>query len=279
MCLIIKKLLFGLGAIMVLFGMLNCPAEAQWDERLFEAEPVETGEEVLPTYYLVNEGDTLCGIARRYGVGPEVIAQANNLSRYDLIYGGQYLVVPAGGLVHSIVPGDTLWNIAAYYGVTIDEILGVNNLGPDDVLTVGAELIIPTPLSGLPASEGRGERVEFARPVSGLVSSPFGTREGRLHEGMDIAADTGTPVTAAADGQVIYASPAGTYGNLVIISHAGGWSTYYAHCDRIEAAVGQNVTAGEIIAAVGSTGHSTGPHLHFEVRYNGVPEDPASFLQ
>ncbi|MEW6172749.1 MAG: M23 family metallopeptidase [Bacillota bacterium] len=278
MCLKFKKVFFGVVVIALLCGMLNCPAEAQLDEHLFGQTDQAVLSDGLHGCYLVNKGDTVFSIARRCGVGTEVVVRANNLSKSDLIYEGQHLIVPGGRLTHRVVSGDTLWSIAAYYGVTLDEILGVNNLNADDVLPVGAELIVPAPLSG-PMPEGRGDRTEFGWPVSGPVSSPFGMRDGRPHEGIDIAADTGTPVTTAADGRVVYASPAGTYGNLVIISHAGGWSTYYAHCDQIQAAVGQSVAAGDTIATVGSTGHSTGPHLHFEVRFNGSPCDPAAFLR
>jgi murein DD-endopeptidase MepM/ murein hydrolase activator NlpD len=115
-------------------------------------------------------------------------------------------------------------------------------------------------------------------PVNGPVTSGFGMRWGRMHEGIDIAAAAGTPIWAAADGAVIYAGWLGGYGNLVVVDHGNGLATAYAHTSAILVAVGQHVTRGETIALVGSTGHSTGPHLHFEVRVNGVAVDPLLYL-
>ena len=115
-------------------------------------------------------------------------------------------------------------------------------------------------------------------PVNGPVSSGFGTRWGRMHEGIDIAVAAGTPIHAAAGGTVIYASWMSGYGNLTVIDHGGGLATAYAHASAILVALGQHVSQGQTIALVGSTGHSTGPHLHFEVRVNGVAVDPLGYL-
>lgn len=132
-----------------------------------------------------------------------------------------------------------------------------------------------------PVSPYRGS---LAWPVRGRVSSGFGTRmhpilrERRLHAGIDIAAPTGTAIRAAAPGVVISSGYRNGYGNTVVIDHGGSLSTLYAHCSRLYVRAGQKVRQGETIAAVGSTGLSTGPHLHFEVRVNGRPVDPRSRL-
>jgi murein DD-endopeptidase MepM/ murein hydrolase activator NlpD len=115
-------------------------------------------------------------------------------------------------------------------------------------------------------------------PVSGPVTSPFGWRWGRLHEGIDIAVPSGTPVHASAAGTVIYASWMDGYGNFVIVDHGGGIATAYGHNTSVAVAVGQSVAQGEVIAYSGSTGHSTGPHVHFEVRVNGQAVDPLGYL-
>jgi murein DD-endopeptidase MepM/ murein hydrolase activator NlpD len=121
-------------------------------------------------------------------------------------------------------------------------------------------------------------------PVRGWITSNFGMRRSPftgqriMHEGLDIAASTGTPVHASADGIVIQAETVAGYGKLVVIDHGYGYKTYYAHSSRIFVKVGQRVTRGERIAAVGSTGASTGPHLHYEVRLNGVPLNPRKYL-
>jgi len=118
----------------------------------------------------------------------------------------------------------------------------------------------------------------FMWPVNAPITSPFGWRWGRMHEGIDLGAPYGSPIAAAAAGVVIYAGWEGGYGNLTVIDHGGGLATAYGHQSRIAVSVGQNVAQGEIIGYVGSTGHSTGPHLHFEVRVNGQAVDPLGYL-
>ena len=115
-------------------------------------------------------------------------------------------------------------------------------------------------------------------PVSGPVTSGFGVRWGRMHEGIDIAVGEGTPVRAAAAGTVIYAGWMSGYGNLVAVDHGNGLSTAYAHNSSLAVSVGQSVAAGEIVSYSGNTGNSTGPHVHFEVRVNGSAVDPLGYL-
>jgi len=123
--------------------------------------------------------------------------------------------------------------------------------------------------------------IAFIRPISGVITSRYGSissvRTG-AHTGLDIAAKTGTPIAAAASGTVTYSAYQGSLGYLVKISHGDGVETYYAHCSKLYAQVGQYVNQGDIIAAVGSTGNSTGPHLHLEVRVNGVAYNPQNYV-
>ena len=126
--------------------------------------------------------------------------------------------------------------------------------------------------SGAPSAAG------FIWPVNGPVVSGFGMRWGRMHEGIDIAAALGTPIHAAASGTVIHAGWLGGYGNLVVVDHGDGLATAYAHASAILVAVGQQVSQGDTLSLVGSTGNSTGPHLHFEVRVNGSAVDPLLYL-
>ena len=126
--------------------------------------------------------------------------------------------------------------------------------------------------------------LEYEMPLSGRISSDFGTRfhpidkKMKVHTGVDIAVPRGTPIASAADGVVTFAGRKGGYGNVVIVEHPDGRQTFYAHCDKLLVEKGQTVTVGEEIAKAGSTGKSTGPHLHFEVRENGKPIDPLKFL-
>jgi murein DD-endopeptidase MepM/ murein hydrolase activator NlpD len=138
-----------------------------------------------------------------------------------------------------------------------------------------------TGIAGAPTPGGAGM---FSWPVTGTITSPFGWRSNpfgggpEFHQGLDIAAPTGTTVTAAATGTVIMAQWYGGYGNYILIDHGGGYSTGYGHLSAIYVSVGQAVQRGQAIGAVGSTGQSTGPHLHFEIRIAGKPVDPAPRL-
>jgi murein DD-endopeptidase MepM/ murein hydrolase activator NlpD len=136
----------------------------------------------------------------------------------------------------------------------------------------GSDEPAPTPSSTAPSSSG------FVWPVGGTVVSPYGQRWGRLHAGVDIAAPAGTPIVASGAGQVVYAGSMSGYGLLVVIQHAGGIATAYAHNSGISVSVGQSVNQGQTIAAVGCTGHCFGDHVHFEVRVGGSPVDPMGYL-
>jgi murein DD-endopeptidase MepM/ murein hydrolase activator NlpD len=125
---------------------------------------------------------------------------------------------------------------------------------------------------GAPSSQG------FIWPASGTITSGFGPRWGRMHEGIDIAGGSGSPIHAAASGTVIVAGWSGGYGNLVVIDHGGGISTAYGHNSSLAVSVGQQVSQGQTIAGMGTTGHSTGVHCHFEVRVNGGAVDPMGYL-
>ena len=129
--------------------------------------------------------------------------------------------------------------------------------------------------SAAPAPSGGGGMVW---PAAGSVTSGYGPRWGRLHAGLDISAPTGTPIYAARSGTVIFVGVQSGYGNLIIVDHGGGMTTAYAHQSSFAASQGQSVSAGQLIGYVGSTGRSTGPHLHFEVRINGTARDPMGYL-
>lgn len=118
----------------------------------------------------------------------------------------------------------------------------------------------------------------FLMPAPGPLSSPFGMRWGRMHQGIDIASPIGTPVKAADHGRVVFAGVKAGYGNCVIIDHGNGYETLYGHLDKIMAAEGDIVEKKELIAHSGNTGRSTGPHLHFEIRERGEPVNPLLFL-
>ncbi|HWJ03155.1 MAG TPA: M23 family metallopeptidase, partial [Verrucomicrobiae bacterium] len=141
----------------------------------------------------------------------------------------------------------------------------------------------------LPAAQARATRGgvnpvpeksagSFQWPLSGTISSPYGWRKGEFHDGLDIAAEKGTEIAAARGGTVVFAGWSYGYGQAVKIDHGDGYSTLYAHTSKMLVGVGDQVTAGQVIALVGSTGRSTGPHLHFEVRYAGKTLNPLNYL-
>ncbi len=123
--------------------------------------------------------------------------------------------------------------------------------------------------------------VALIRPISGTITSRFGVRSSirvSSHTGLDIAASTGTSIAAAASGTVTFSGYKGSYGNMIVISHGNGVQTYYGHCSKLYVTAGTQVSQGQAIAAVGSTGNSTGPHLHLEVRQNGVAYNPQNYV-
>jgi murein DD-endopeptidase MepM/ murein hydrolase activator NlpD len=165
----------------------------------------------------------------------------------------------------------------------IAEISGGPSIAPPPVPGGAfASLVNAVFQSPTPPSNSAGAPMQW--PVAGEITSPFGERKNPLgpgddfHPGVDIAAATGTPIVAAASGRVISAAPDGGYGNLIVVDDGNGVTTRYAHCSQIFARVGDTIAVGETIGAVGSTGNSTGPHLHFEVRVNDRPVDPVQFL-
>jgi murein DD-endopeptidase MepM/ murein hydrolase activator NlpD len=274
-----------LTVLAIISGTGNFSARAGLDELLredvpyFNLPPVGGCE---PQIYLVQPGDTLISIAARFGVKIDLLASANRLADLNCIEAGRELVIPGGTIRHKVLPGETLTRIAGAYGVPLEELAKINNLTDRDLLFAGQNLLIPAggraalpawnPTLGLPVDE-------LVWPVIGWISSGFGLRDGRPHEGLDIAAEEGEPIRAVRSGRVVFAGNRGTYGLTVIIDHGGGLTTLYGHASAILVREGQWVREGQIIARVGSTGRSTGPHLHLEVRLNGVPYDPLLCLK
>jgi len=136
--------------------------------------------------------------------------------------------------------------------------------------------------TALSTSSGKANiGISLIRPVSGIITSRFGVGSAirrASHTGLDIAASTGTPIVAAASGTVTFSGYKGSYGNMIVISHGNGVQTYYAHCQTLNLSAGAQVSQGQTIATVGSTGNSTGPHLHLEVRMNGIAYNPQNYV-
>lgn len=176
--------------------------------------------------------------------------------------------------VHLVQQGETLYRIARRYGVKVDDLQKGNGLA-SDLIRVGQVLVVP-------GGTGQGSAISlegvYAWPVLAPVSSGFGQRWGRPHEGIDLAANHGDEIQASRDGTVEIAGTVPGYGETVILEHADGSRTLYGHCSKLLVKPGQAVRQGEVIALVGSTGQSTGPHLHFEIILNDQPIDPIKLL-
>ncbi len=226
--------------------------------------------------YVVRAGDTLSQIAELFNVSTNTIVWANDLSRGSFIRPGETLVIlPVSGIRHTVVKGDTVASLAKKYKGEVEEILDFNGLAAGSSLSVGEVVIIPygtapqvtTVSTGAIARGAGGPALDgyFLRPVVG------GTKTQGIHgyNGIDIGASVGTSVLAAAAGEVIVSRTYGYnggYGQYIVIRHANGTQTLYGHLSQNFVFAGAQVVQGQVIGSVGSTGRSTGPHLHFEIR-------------
>ncbi|SMF77480.1 peptidoglycan DD-metalloendopeptidase family protein [Pseudobacteriovorax antillogorgiicola] len=209
------------------------------------------------------------------------------------------------GDVHKVKPGETLSEIAEDYDVSWRELAQVNDLGRDGHIQAGQQIIVPvrnqsllsswiksplqchenhsspkTPKKGYQHHDfqsSHDHRNLFSWPVRGRLTSVYGPRGGRIHQGIDIAAPTGTNIRASAQGTVVFSGWLRGYGRTVIIQHKG-YRTLYAHCHRLLVRRGQRVATGKLIALVGSSGRSTGPHLHFEIQRGMAAVNPLKHL-
>lgn len=234
--------------------------------------------------YVVRQGDTLSSIAKMFDVSPNTILWANDLSRASALKAGQVLtILPVTGVKYTVKKGDTLSSVSKRYGASAEEIMSYNGLDTA-TLAVGAEIIIPDgelAAASTPAKPavkpGAGVTVRTVSTVSaGYFSAPLEryvkTQGIHGYNGVDLAAPIGTSIMAAAGGDVMVAKSSGYnggYGEYVVIQHENGSQTLYAHMSRVDVVPGESVAKGEVIGAVGSTGKSTGAHLHFEVRNGG----------
>ena len=234
-----------------------------------------------PTH-VVAPGDTLSGIAAKYKLTVAQLSALNGVTNPHMIRIGQTLLLaeePPQPLSHTVCNGENLSYIAANYGVTVAAIVQVNDIPNINRLKIGQVLTIPPAPKGALASRSAVSTSGYVWPVIGTISSYFGELRGvSRHSGLDIAAPNGKDIKAARAGRVESSGWMGGYGFAVIIDHGDGLKTLYAHASKLLVKAGDRVIQGQVIAKVGSTGNSTGPHVHFEVRINSKFMDPLKYL-
>lgn len=226
--------------------------------------------------YIVRSGDTLPEIAKMFGVSANTIAWANDIKGSTIKEGQELVILPISGVRHTVKKGDTLASIASKYKADLQDILAFNDVSASDTLSPGDVIIVP---DGEITSTAQSSSKATVKSSSGSSSSsgyyirPIkGGRKSQGvhgHNGVDLANSVGTPVIAAASGKVIVSKTSGYnggYGTYIVVSHANGTQTLYAHLSSDKVSVGQSVKQGQVIGAIGMTGKTTGPHLHFEVR-------------
>jgi len=265
--------------------------EAAWSNAnlelgMLEPESFSKPRTLLYSVYTVQKGDMIGGLAENFGLNQDTIISINNIKNTRLVQIGQVLRIPnQDGIMYTVKKDDTLETIAAKYKSNVSDIQIANELFSNTALS-GTSLFIPgAKLDWTERQEINGDL--FMWPVNGYITSPYGYRiypfdddGGRqFHSGMDIGASYGSPVRAAMSGRVSYAGWDDVLGNHVVISHHAGYRTLYGHMSVIRVKTGAYVGTGERIGDVGSTGRSTGPHVHFTVYKNGVTVNPRSLLK
>ncbi len=280
---IVSLLVFGLGII----------PKNTLEEQVGRIEDSEVAEESLPVppssiskpttkVHVVQDGENLGVIAQKYGIDVDTLQGANENLGVEIHQGDQLTILPSKGVLYTAATGDSLWRIGTVYGVDVATLMKANGKGSGELL-IGEKIFIPgvkktqqseRQLARVETEVSRGGNQRFSYPTTGEVTSNFGYRWGRLHAGIDLANDIGTPIKTVRSGRVLHAGWYSGYGYTVVIEHDQGYTTLYGHLNEYVVQTGQYVQDNQVVAYMGSTGNSTGPHLHFEVWKNGTPINP-----
>lgn len=276
------------------FAMENFVAMDDWGNLVDEdglpvvVPTVNLRDPVTFSKYTVKSGDTISGITQKFGLSNiSTLIAVNGIDNVRNIVSGQKLVIPSiDGLYHKVASGESLAKIASKYSVSVEDLLDVNDLS-SNVVAEGSSLFIPGAKMEKDAiQKAMGDVVRWKCPIydSYTISSYFGKRRDPFtgvasnHKGLDMACPTGTKIHAALKGTVLETGNSSLYGLYVIVNHGNGYQTLYAHMSKVLCTKGASVKQGEVIGLVGSTGYSTGPHLHFTVYKNSNLVDPLSVI-
>ncbi len=272
---------------------LDTQAAALAQTSLYVPRTARTGMRGDIADYVVKRGETLSEIVQKFGVSLDTVIWANRLRSPKSIRAGQRLKIPpVTGIVHRVRSGDTVYSLAKKYRTDAQKIVDFpfNTFADDEAFTlrVGQTLVIPDGIMPSakppaayyarrwPVSAGKATASRFIWPTSGVISQGYSW----YHRAIDIANPAAPNILAADSGVVklvIYSRYG--YGRHLVINHGNGYRTLYAHLSRIYVKVGQRVSQGQTLGRMGSTGHSTGTHLHFEIRRGGQRLNPLSFLK
>lgn len=237
--------------------------------------------------YRVQSGDTISGITKKFGLGNiSTIIAVNHIENVRLITAGKKLKIPStDGLIYTVQRGNTLQGLSAKFSVPLEKLLDINELESAE-LSVGQELFIPGARMGTnDLLQALGELFKLPIHAKFRYTSLFGPRTDPIsgaksnHTGIDMACPTGTPIFASCPGTVAFVGYSNIFGNYVILKHANGYQSLYGHMSKILVKKGQLADQNTKLGLVGSTGYSTGPHLHFTVYKNGKLVDPMSVLK
>jgi LysM repeat protein len=274
---------------------LNSTVDIIAKKEVTTTEIPEIRKRVEPFNYVIEGGDTLYGIGEKFKVSTDALKYVNNLTDSSVLTVGAKIVIPpVSGLVHTVKSGDTLNSIATKYDVPAQAIADFNYLLDTTKLSVGSDLVIPgakvpdpvVPIYTIPAVVGPAN-YGAASPSKNFCVWPTTVRivsQGFswYHNGADIATPWSggmPPIFACTGGTVVRAGwdPWGL-GLHIRIDHGNGYTTVYGHMSRLDVKYGQQVSRGQVLGLMGSTGRSTGPHVHFMVNFNGVPQNPFSYM-
>ncbi|MFC2281071.1 MAG: peptidoglycan DD-metalloendopeptidase family protein [Treponema socranskii subsp. buccale] len=237
--------------------------------------------------YTVRSGDTLGGITKRFGLtNLSTLIDVNGITNARSLHEGQKLRIPSvDGLMYTVSKGNSLTGLSAKFNVPLEDLLDVNDLA-SQTLTVGQQLFIPgAKMDAAKLHEVLGDLFKIPITAAYRISSKFGWRPDPFtgvrsyHTGIDLACPEGTPIRAAMNGTVAFVGWSNVFGNYIIVNHPNGYQTLYGHLSASRVKKGQSVTQATVIGLVGSTGYSTGAHLHFTVYKNGRLVNPSSVLK
>jgi hypothetical protein len=259
------------------FYLTNYSKETGEIENL-KAEIISKIDPLVIIEYKYSSKDNLFSLAKKFGTNVDSLRSTNYIEALGLLYSGKVLLITnKRGMLYKVQTDSVdVFTIAKKFNKDAQEICLINEIPPTHIFQKGDYIFIPEryirfrdfmlPLFNTRITSGFGLR---RHPIFGIL---------KYHEGVDLKQKYGASVRAAADGKVIYAGWAEGYGNLIILKHTKGYTTYYGHLSRIRVKIGQRVYKGQVIGNVGTTGWVTGPHLHFEVRKNGIPINPKKVL-